>query len=80
MVKNNAFNIINFFYYFRKIIFEKQWFYLDNAIGHVYGTAFEVTGGGNLQPKQEVEEINKGIAKDWLMFEKKKNNQQMNSS
>ncbi|NXW76333.1 TRM6 methyltransferase, partial [Hirundo rustica] len=40
----------------RKIIFEKQWFYLDNAIGHVYGTTFEVTSGGNLQPKQEVEE------------------------
>ncbi|XP_066033783.1 tRNA (adenine(58)-N(1))-methyltransferase non-catalytic subunit TRM6 isoform X1 [Chamaea fasciata] len=40
----------------RKIIFEKQWFYLDNAIGHIYGTTFEVTSGGNLQPKQEVEE------------------------
>ncbi|XP_065538257.1 tRNA (adenine(58)-N(1))-methyltransferase non-catalytic subunit TRM6 [Lathamus discolor] len=43
----------------RKIIFEKQWFYLDNAIGHVYGTTFEVTGGGNLQPKREAEETNK---------------------
>ncbi|NWH90842.1 TRM6 methyltransferase, partial [Aegithalos caudatus] len=42
--------------YFRKITFEKQWFYLDNAIGHIYGTTFEVTSGGNLQPKQEVEE------------------------
>ncbi|XP_010207149.2 tRNA (adenine(58)-N(1))-methyltransferase non-catalytic subunit TRM6 isoform X1 [Colius striatus] len=40
----------------RKIIFEKQWFYLDNAIGHSYGTTFEVTSGGNLQPKQEMEE------------------------
>ncbi|XP_064002315.1 tRNA (adenine(58)-N(1))-methyltransferase non-catalytic subunit TRM6 isoform X2 [Pogoniulus pusillus] len=40
----------------RKIIFEKQWFYLDNAIGHIYGTTFEVTSGGSLQPKQEVEE------------------------
>ncbi|NWI00183.1 TRM6 methyltransferase, partial [Tichodroma muraria] len=40
----------------RKIVFEKQWFYLDNAIGHIYGTMFEVTSGGNLQPKQEVEE------------------------
>ncbi|KAI6071572.1 TRNA (adenine(58)-N(1))-methyltransferase non-catalytic subunit TRM6 isoform X1 [Aix galericulata] len=40
----------------RKIIFEKQWFYLDNAIGHVYGTTFEVTSGGNLQPRREVEE------------------------
>ncbi|NWS24450.1 TRM6 methyltransferase, partial [Polioptila caerulea] len=40
----------------RKIIFEKQCFYLDNAIGHIYGTTFEVTSGGNLQPKKEVEE------------------------
>nr|XP_056712017.1 tRNA (adenine(58)-N(1))-methyltransferase non-catalytic subunit TRM6 [Euleptes europaea] len=40
----------------RKIIFEKQWFYLDNAIGHIYGTTFEVTGGGSLQPKKRVEE------------------------
>ncbi|NXA40781.1 TRM6 methyltransferase, partial [Eudromia elegans] len=40
----------------RKIIFEKQWFYLDNAIGHIYGTTFEVTSGGNLQLKQEMEE------------------------
>ncbi|XP_065590625.1 tRNA (adenine(58)-N(1))-methyltransferase non-catalytic subunit TRM6 isoform X2 [Cyrtonyx montezumae] len=40
----------------RKIIFEKQGFYLDKAIGHVYGTTFEVTSDGNLQPKQEVEE------------------------
>ncbi|XP_054837647.1 tRNA (adenine(58)-N(1))-methyltransferase non-catalytic subunit TRM6 isoform X2 [Eublepharis macularius] len=40
----------------RKIIFEKQWFYLDNAIGHIYGTTFEVTSGGSLQPKKRVEE------------------------
>ncbi|KFO72986.1 tRNA (adenine(58)-N(1))-methyltransferase non-catalytic subunit TRM6, partial [Cuculus canorus] len=40
----------------RKIIFEKQWFYLDNAIGHIYGTTFEVTSGGNLQLKEVVEE------------------------
>uniref|UniRef100_A0A8V0YUG3 tRNA (adenine(58)-N(1))-methyltransferase non-catalytic subunit TRM6 n=1 Tax=Gallus gallus TaxID=9031 RepID=A0A8V0YUG3_CHICK len=40
----------------RKIIFEKQGFYLDNAIGHVYGTTFEVTSDGNLQPKRQVEE------------------------
>ncbi|XP_067900471.1 tRNA (adenine(58)-N(1))-methyltransferase non-catalytic subunit TRM6 [Heterodontus francisci] len=33
----------------RKIIFEKQWFYLDNAIGQQYGTTFEVSGGGALQ-------------------------------
>ncbi|XP_061478486.1 tRNA (adenine(58)-N(1))-methyltransferase non-catalytic subunit TRM6 [Rhineura floridana] len=40
----------------RKIIFEKQWFCLDNAIGHIYGTTFEVTSGGSLQPKKRVEE------------------------
>ncbi|XP_058037054.1 tRNA (adenine(58)-N(1))-methyltransferase non-catalytic subunit TRM6 [Ahaetulla prasina] len=42
----------------RKIVFEKQWFCLDNAIGHFYGTSFEVTGGGNLQPKRTLEEMN----------------------
>uniref|UniRef100_A0ABM5GN92 tRNA (adenine(58)-N(1))-methyltransferase non-catalytic subunit TRM6 n=1 Tax=Pogona vitticeps TaxID=103695 RepID=A0ABM5GN92_9SAUR len=41
----------------RKITFEKQWFYLDNAIGHIYGTTFEVTSGGSLQPKKRGEEM-----------------------
>ncbi|KAJ7341553.1 hypothetical protein JRQ81_005792 [Phrynocephalus forsythii] len=41
----------------RKIIFEKQWFCLDNAIGQPYGTTFEVTGGGSLQPKKRGEEV-----------------------
>ncbi|XP_074845437.1 tRNA (adenine(58)-N(1))-methyltransferase non-catalytic subunit TRM6 [Carettochelys insculpta] len=40
----------------RKVIFEKQWFYLDNAIGHIYGTTFEVSSGGSLQPKKKMEE------------------------
>ncbi|XP_055228523.2 tRNA (adenine(58)-N(1))-methyltransferase non-catalytic subunit TRM6 isoform X3 [Gorilla gorilla gorilla] len=40
----------------RKVTFEKQWFYLDNVIGHSYGTAFEVTSGGSLQPKKKREE------------------------
>ncbi|KAH0621884.1 hypothetical protein JD844_023602 [Phrynosoma platyrhinos] len=51
--------LLYFFFFFpisRKIIFEKQWFYLDNAIGHIYGTTFEVTSGGSLQPKKKVEE------------------------
>ncbi|XP_036406189.1 tRNA (adenine(58)-N(1))-methyltransferase non-catalytic subunit TRM6 [Megalops cyprinoides] len=34
----------------RKVIFEKQWFLLDNAIGELYGTTFEVASGGTLQP------------------------------
>lgn len=40
----------------KKVTFEKQWFYLDNVIGHSYGTTFEVTGGGSLQPKKKKEE------------------------
>uniref|UniRef100_G3TSN1 tRNA (adenine(58)-N(1))-methyltransferase non-catalytic subunit TRM6 n=1 Tax=Loxodonta africana TaxID=9785 RepID=G3TSN1_LOXAF len=40
----------------KKVTFEKQWFYLDNAIGHSYGTTFEVTSGGSLQPKKKKEE------------------------
>lgn len=44
----------------RKVTFEKQWFYLDNVIGHSYGTTFEVTGGGSLQPKKKKEEPTSG--------------------
>ncbi|XP_038607246.1 tRNA (adenine(58)-N(1))-methyltransferase non-catalytic subunit TRM6 [Tachyglossus aculeatus] len=40
----------------KKVIFEKQWFYLDNVIGHSYGTTFEVSSGGSLLPKKKVEE------------------------
>lgn len=40
----------------KKVTFERQWFYLDNVIGHSYGTTFEVTGGGSLQPKKKKEE------------------------
>ncbi|XP_053568154.1 tRNA (adenine(58)-N(1))-methyltransferase non-catalytic subunit TRM6 [Bombina bombina] len=38
----------------KKIIFEKQWIHLDNAIGKHYGTTFEITSGGNLEPKIKV--------------------------
>ncbi|XP_072490521.1 tRNA (adenine(58)-N(1))-methyltransferase non-catalytic subunit TRM6 [Notamacropus eugenii] len=41
----------------KKVTFEKQWFFLDNVIGHSYGTTFEVSSGGNLQPKKMMEEI-----------------------
>ncbi|XP_048204784.1 tRNA (adenine(58)-N(1))-methyltransferase non-catalytic subunit TRM6 isoform X2 [Perognathus longimembris pacificus] len=40
----------------KKVTFEKQWFYLDNVIGHSYGSTFEVTSGGSLQPKKKKEE------------------------
>ncbi|XP_006626064.2 tRNA (adenine(58)-N(1))-methyltransferase non-catalytic subunit TRM6 [Lepisosteus oculatus] len=42
----------------RKIIFEKQWFFLDNAIGELYGTNFEVASGGTLQPRKVKHEEN----------------------
>lgn len=32
----------------RKIIFEKQWLFLDAAIGELYGSTFEVDAGGKL--------------------------------
>uniref|UniRef100_A0A8C5I5P6 tRNA (adenine(58)-N(1))-methyltransferase non-catalytic subunit TRM6 n=1 Tax=Gouania willdenowi TaxID=441366 RepID=A0A8C5I5P6_GOUWI len=35
----------------KKLIFEKQWFFLDKAVGHLYGTAFEIASGGELQPQ-----------------------------
>uniref|UniRef100_A0A8C4I9E6 tRNA (adenine(58)-N(1))-methyltransferase non-catalytic subunit TRM6 n=1 Tax=Dicentrarchus labrax TaxID=13489 RepID=A0A8C4I9E6_DICLA len=33
----------------KKVIFEKQWFFLDNAVGHLYSTTFEIGSGGVLQ-------------------------------
>ncbi|CAK6962661.1 tRNA (adenine(58)-N(1))-methyltransferase non-catalytic subunit TRM6 [Scomber scombrus] len=35
----------------KKVIFEKQWFFLDNAVGHLYSTTFEIVSGGTLQPQ-----------------------------
>ncbi|KAK7797731.1 hypothetical protein U0070_020023, partial [Myodes glareolus] len=40
----------------KKVTFDKQWFYLDNAIGHSYGSTFEVCNGGCLQLKKKKEE------------------------
>ncbi|XP_068088604.1 tRNA (adenine(58)-N(1))-methyltransferase non-catalytic subunit TRM6 [Hyperolius riggenbachi] len=37
----------------KKVIFEKQWIYLDNTIDQHYGTTFEITAGGNLQTKRK---------------------------
>ncbi|KAE8287036.1 tRNA (adenine(58)-N(1))-methyltransferase non-catalytic subunit TRM6 [Larimichthys crocea] len=36
----------------KKVIFEKQWFFLDNAVDHLYSTTFEIVSGGVLQPKK----------------------------
>lgn len=35
----------------KKVIFEKQWFFLDNAVGHLYNSTFEIHGG-HLQLKK----------------------------
>jgi tRNA (adenine-N(1)-)-methyltransferase non-catalytic subunit len=43
-------------FFLRKVTFEKQWFYLDNAIGHSYGSAFDVSSGGSLQLRKKLEE------------------------
>ncbi|XP_072539224.1 tRNA (adenine(58)-N(1))-methyltransferase non-catalytic subunit TRM6 [Salminus brasiliensis] len=32
----------------KKVIFEKQWIFMDNAVGELYGSTFEVDGGGKL--------------------------------
>ncbi|KAG9344680.1 hypothetical protein JZ751_010366 [Albula glossodonta] len=36
----------------RKVIFEKQWLFLDKTIGELYGTTFEIASGGTLQPRK----------------------------
>ncbi|KAG7240241.1 hypothetical protein INR49_027052 [Caranx melampygus] len=36
----------------KKVIFEKQWFFLDSAVDHVYSTTFEIGPGGYLQPQK----------------------------
>uniref|UniRef100_S4RXB8 tRNA (adenine(58)-N(1))-methyltransferase non-catalytic subunit TRM6 n=1 Tax=Petromyzon marinus TaxID=7757 RepID=S4RXB8_PETMA len=33
-----------------KVNFEKKWFFVDSLIGARYGTTFDITGGGDLQP------------------------------
>ncbi|CAL8315870.1 unnamed protein product [Merluccius merluccius] len=34
----------------KKVMFEKQWLFLDKAVGQLYSTAFEVVSGGHLEP------------------------------
>uniref|UniRef100_A0A8C7XJE8 tRNA (adenine(58)-N(1))-methyltransferase non-catalytic subunit TRM6 n=1 Tax=Oryzias sinensis TaxID=183150 RepID=A0A8C7XJE8_9TELE len=33
----------------KKVIFEKQWIFLDNVVGCLYGNTFEIRSGGGLQ-------------------------------
>lgn len=35
----------------KKVIFEKQWFFLDNVVGQLYRTMFEIEASGSLKPK-----------------------------
>ncbi|TRY88481.1 hypothetical protein DNTS_005161 [Danionella cerebrum] len=35
----------------KKVIFEKQWMFMDNAVGQFFGTKFEVQAGGSLKLK-----------------------------
>uniref|UniRef100_A0A8C9XAF7 tRNA (adenine(58)-N(1))-methyltransferase non-catalytic subunit TRM6 n=1 Tax=Sander lucioperca TaxID=283035 RepID=A0A8C9XAF7_SANLU len=34
----------------KKVIFEKQWLFLDKAVGQLYSSTFEIVSGGILQP------------------------------
>ncbi|XP_031722160.1 tRNA (adenine(58)-N(1))-methyltransferase non-catalytic subunit TRM6 [Anarrhichthys ocellatus] len=36
----------------KKVIFEKQWFFLDNSVGQLHGSTFEIASGGILQPQK----------------------------
>uniref|UniRef100_A0AAX7T9I7 tRNA (adenine(58)-N(1))-methyltransferase non-catalytic subunit TRM6 n=1 Tax=Astatotilapia calliptera TaxID=8154 RepID=A0AAX7T9I7_ASTCA len=36
----------------KKVIFEKQWIFLDNAVRQLYSTTFEILSGGNLKPHE----------------------------
>ncbi|XP_068198370.1 tRNA (adenine(58)-N(1))-methyltransferase non-catalytic subunit TRM6 [Antennarius striatus] len=48
----------------KKVIFEKQWFFLDNAIGHLYSTTFEIASGGILQLQKPKDSDSSADAKE----------------
>ncbi|XP_003971633.1 tRNA (adenine(58)-N(1))-methyltransferase non-catalytic subunit TRM6 [Takifugu rubripes] len=48
----------------KKVIFEKQWIYLDNAVGHFYRTTFEIGSGGTLLLKTPKEMESSTAAKE----------------
>ncbi|XP_034555450.1 tRNA (adenine(58)-N(1))-methyltransferase non-catalytic subunit TRM6 [Notolabrus celidotus] len=47
----------------KKVIFEKQWFFLDKAVGHLYRTTFEIASGA-LQPQKSKESEGSTDAKE----------------
>nr|XP_043905274.1 tRNA (adenine(58)-N(1))-methyltransferase non-catalytic subunit TRM6 isoform X1 [Solea senegalensis] len=36
----------------KKVIFEKQWIFLDKTVGQLYSTTFDIVSGGNLLPQK----------------------------
>ncbi|KAM6954481.1 tRNA (adenine(58)-N(1))-methyltransferase non-catalytic subunit TRM6 [Aplochiton taeniatus] len=48
----------------KKTVFEKQWLFLDNTVGELYGTTFEVVSGGNLQPRKPKSIESSTVAKE----------------
>uniref|UniRef100_A0A665V6M4 tRNA (adenine(58)-N(1))-methyltransferase non-catalytic subunit TRM6 n=1 Tax=Echeneis naucrates TaxID=173247 RepID=A0A665V6M4_ECHNA len=48
----------------KKVIFEKQWFFLDNAVGHLYGATFEIVSGGTLQPEKPKDTVSSDGSKE----------------
>uniref|UniRef100_A0A8C5C2M9 tRNA (adenine(58)-N(1))-methyltransferase non-catalytic subunit TRM6 n=1 Tax=Gadus morhua TaxID=8049 RepID=A0A8C5C2M9_GADMO len=36
----------------KKVMFEKQWLFLEKAVGQLYSTSFEVVSGGHLEPQK----------------------------
>lgn len=49
-------------------MFEKQWFFLDKAVGHLYSTTFEIVPGGQLQPVKPKDEASAASGKYFLLF------------
>ncbi|XP_078734897.1 tRNA (adenine(58)-N(1))-methyltransferase non-catalytic subunit TRM6-like isoform X2 [Lampetra fluviatilis] len=46
----------------RKVNFEKKWFFVDSLIGARYGTTFDITGGGDLQPQCASKQLKAEVA------------------
>ena len=50
-------------------MFEKQWLFLEKAVGQLYSTAFEVVSGGHLEPhKAKTTEGLAGKLQAWWVF------------
>lgn len=47
---------------FRKVIFEKQWFHLDSAVGHLYSSTFDIVSGALQLKKTTNSESPEGVS------------------